>query len=84
MQERGVLPLAAGSERLAAEPAALIDLVSPGEPTEYWIGFGNFRAITRYNRSSFYAMSVFLLSEALRDAWNTAASAAAQEAPVSR
>jgi membrane-bound lytic murein transglycosylase B len=46
-------------------PAALIDLVSPGFPTEYWWGFENFYAITRYNRSSFYAMSVAQLSAAI-------------------
>ena len=33
-----------------------------------WIGFDNFYVITRYNRSSFYAMSVFQLAEALRAA----------------
>ncbi|MBS1229611.1 MAG: lytic murein transglycosylase [Proteobacteria bacterium] len=48
--------------------AALIDLVSPDQPTEYWVGFDNFYVITRYNRSSFYAMSVFQLAEALREA----------------
>ncbi|SBT04377.1 Membrane-bound lytic murein transglycosylase B [Candidatus Propionivibrio aalborgensis] len=47
-------------------PAALIDLVSPYQATEYWIGFENFYVITRYNRSSFYAMSVFQLAESLR------------------
>ena len=47
-------------------PAALIDLVTPSEATEYWVGFDNFYAITRYNRSSFYAMSVFQLAEALK------------------
>ncbi|TXI75455.1 MAG: lytic murein transglycosylase B [Dokdonella sp.] len=47
--------------------AALIDLVSPGAPTGYWLGFDNFYVITRYNRSSFYAMAVFQLAEALRD-----------------
>ena len=50
----------------ADRPAALIDLVSPGQATEYWAGFDNFFVITRYNRSSFYAMSVFQLAEALR------------------
>lgn len=45
---------------------ALIDLVSPGHETEYWLGFNNFYVITRYNRSSFYAMSVFQLSEEIR------------------
>jgi len=48
--------------------AALIDLVTPGATTEYWLGFDNFYVITRYNRSSFYAMSVFQLAEALRTA----------------
>jgi len=35
---------------------------------EYWLAFGNFDVITRYNNSDFYAMSVFQLAEALRDA----------------
>ncbi|TXG98918.1 MAG: lytic murein transglycosylase B [Rhodocyclaceae bacterium] len=45
---------------------ALIDLVSPGRDTEHWLGFENFYVITRYNRSSFYAMSVFQLAEEIR------------------
>ncbi|MCP5228262.1 MAG: lytic murein transglycosylase B [Candidatus Accumulibacter sp.] len=50
--------------------AALIDLETPGETTEYWLGFDNFYVITRYNRSSFYAMSVFQLAEAIREVRN--------------
>ena len=50
------------------QPAALIDLVTPEQDTEYWVGFDNFYVITRYNRSSFYAMSVFQLAEALHRA----------------
>ena len=46
---------------------ALIDLVSPNKDTEYWLGFENFYVITRYNRSSFYAMSVFQLGEEIRN-----------------
>lgn len=45
---------------------ALVDLVSPGRETEYWLGFENFYVITRYNRSSFYAMAVFQLAEAVK------------------
>jgi len=48
---------------------ALVDLVTPDEATEYWLGYRNFYVITRYNRSSFYAMSVYQLAEALRGAW---------------
>ncbi|MDX9707770.1 MAG: lytic murein transglycosylase B, partial [Azospira sp.] len=48
-------------------PGALIDLVSPEQATEYWVGFQNFYTITRYNRSSFYAMAVFQLAEAIRE-----------------
>jgi membrane-bound lytic murein transglycosylase B len=47
---------------------AVIDLVTPDRPTEYWLGFQNFYTITRYNRSSFYAMSVFHLARTLRQA----------------
>ena len=50
------------------QAVALIDLVTPDQATEYWVGFDNFYVITRYNRSSFYAMSVFQLAEALRAA----------------
>ncbi len=47
-------------------PCALIDLVTPNAATEYWLGYRNFYVITRYNRSSFYAMTVFLLSRELK------------------
>jgi membrane-bound lytic murein transglycosylase B len=48
--------------------SALIDLVTPDAPTEYWLGLQNFYVLTRYNRSSFYAMAVFQLAETLREA----------------
>ncbi|MFZ5504710.1 MAG: lytic murein transglycosylase, partial [Pseudomonadota bacterium] len=51
---------------LIAKPATLVDLVTPDAQTEYWLGFRNFYAITRYNRSYFYAMAVYQLSRELR------------------
>lgn len=51
----------------AAAAATLVDLETPGAPTEFWLGYRNFYVITRYNRSSFYAMAVFELAEALRN-----------------
>lgn len=50
--------------------AALIELETPGKPLEYWLGYQNFYVITRYNRSSFYAMAVFQLASALRDQYD--------------
>jgi membrane-bound lytic murein transglycosylase B len=46
----------------------LIDLQNGAEPTEYWVGNDNFYAITKYNRSYFYAMSVVDLGRAVRAA----------------
>lgn len=43
----------------------LVDLQNGGEPTEYWLGATNFFAITQYNRSFFYAMSVIDLGRAV-------------------
>ena len=45
----------------------LIDFTVP-DGKEFWLAFGNFRVITRYNNSDFYAMSVYQLAEALRKA----------------
>jgi len=49
-------------------PAALIDLATPDDLTEYRLGYRNFYVITRYNRSSFYASAVIDLAEALKTA----------------
>jgi membrane-bound lytic murein transglycosylase B len=53
-------------EELRALPAAVIDLVTPNAATEYRLGFRNFYAITRYNRSTFYASAVMDLAQALK------------------
>jgi membrane-bound lytic murein transglycosylase B len=67
MKEAGVTPL--------VEPPAdmlfgLVDLQNGADPSEYWLGAENFFAITQYNRSFFYAMSVVDLSRAVRAARN--------------
>nr|WP_017876951.1 MULTISPECIES: lytic murein transglycosylase B [unclassified Janthinobacterium] len=44
----------------------LVDLQNGSEATEYWLGSANFFAITQYNRSYFYAMSVLDLGRAVQ------------------
>lgn len=44
----------------------LVDLQNGADPTEYWVANDNFFAITKYNRSYFYAMSVIELGRAVR------------------
>ena len=50
---------------LPPQPATLIALTTPGMTAEYWLGYRNFYAITRYNQSSFYSMSVFQLAQSI-------------------
>jgi membrane-bound lytic murein transglycosylase B len=47
-------------------PYGLVDLQNGADPTEYWVANNNFFAITNYNRSYFYAMSVIELGRAVR------------------
>ncbi len=46
----------------------LVDLQNGAEPTEYWVANTNFFAITKYNRSYFYAMSVVELGRTVKQA----------------
>lgn len=48
----------------ADQSATVVNLVGDAGP-EYWFGFRNFYAITRYNISKHYAMAVYQLSEAI-------------------
>lgn len=65
LKAAGVMPV---SEPPAEMQFGLVDLQNGGEPTEYWLGARNFYAITKYNRSFFYAMSVIDLGRAVNAA----------------
>jgi membrane-bound lytic murein transglycosylase B len=49
------------------QTARLVDLTDH-DAKEFWLVFKNFDVITQYNNSDFYAMSVFQLAQALREA----------------
>ncbi|KAA6187498.1 lytic murein transglycosylase B [Thiohalocapsa marina] len=80
LAEAGVQPLAidagagtdtgndadAGAAFAPDRRATLIEL--DGDGPEYWLGFDNFYAITRYNHSNLYAMAVLQLSRAIAQA----------------
>ena len=63
LRANGVTPAA---DTPAELQYGLVDLQNGFDPTEYWLGTANFFAITRYNRSFFYAMSVADLGHAVR------------------
>jgi len=49
-------------------PLALIELLNGDDPPSYVAGTENFYAITRYNWSSYYAMAVIELGQAVSQA----------------
>lgn len=63
---RAGIQLRAAAPPAHGTPVVLIELVSPGRPSDYRVGLRNFYVLTRYNRSSFYATAVADLAEALR------------------
>jgi membrane-bound lytic murein transglycosylase B len=65
LREAGLRPRRGIASEMPDAPATFVDLVTPEAPTEYWLGYENFYVITRYNRSSFYAMTVYQSAEAL-------------------
>ena len=65
--ERTIAEFAAGgvTPRVALDPEALATAMKfeIKDGYEYWLGLQNFYAITRYNHSAMYAMSVYQLSQ---------------------
>lgn len=61
----GVEPLRV-PEHLMAAPAALVELETPGRPSELRLGLQNFYVLTRYNRSALYAAAVTDLAKELK------------------
>lgn len=57
-----------GESTLADEEIAQLIMLSLPQGKEYWLALDNFRALLKYNQSTFYAMAVYQLSEALRRA----------------
>jgi membrane-bound lytic murein transglycosylase B len=47
-------------------PAAAYSFEAAGGGSEYWIGYHNFYVVTRYNRSTKYALAAHQLSQAIR------------------
>jgi membrane-bound lytic murein transglycosylase B len=51
----------------ATDSADVFSFESSANETEYWVGFNNFYVITRYNRSTKYALAVLQLADAIRN-----------------
>ncbi|MBP3984242.1 lytic murein transglycosylase B [Pseudoxanthomonas helianthi] len=58
---RGYRPLQPVAAGLTATPVTL----QASDGKQYWFGFRNYYAITRYNNSKMYAMAVYQLSQAI-------------------
>lgn len=56
-------------------PAAAYSFEAEGGGVEYWVGYHNFFVVTRYNRSTKYALAAHQLSEAIRNRYKGALAA---------
>ena len=64
-KNRGIFP----TDSLADSEKALLFKLDQINDTEYWLGLNNFYVITRYNKSTLYAMAVIKLSEHIKAAY---------------
>lgn len=83
LQQRGVK---FASSKLPEGLCSVVELPIPGKPSKFVAGFSNFEAVTRYNRSTFYASAVLDLADAIRVARTRqmTARASAGDVPASR
>ena len=63
-------------------PAAAFALEAQGGGSEFWIGYHNFRVITRYNRSPKYALAAHQLGQAIRSSYVATATPTARQGAV--
>jgi membrane-bound lytic murein transglycosylase B len=63
-------------------PAAAFALEASASSSEFWIGYHNFRVITRYNRSPKYALAAHQLGQAIRSSYAAIASPNARDIEV--
>lgn len=61
LAQRGYRPL----EPVAPDATATVVSLEGSAGKQYWLGFQNYYAITRYNNSKMYAMAVYQLSQAI-------------------
>jgi membrane-bound lytic murein transglycosylase B len=57
------------TEQRSDAPAAVFSFEAEGGGSEYWVGYHNFRVITRYNRSQKYALAAYQLGAAVHAAY---------------
>lgn len=72
LADYGIRPV--GAFRGGGEPVRLLRL-SANDGDQYWLGYQNFYAITRYNHSTHYAMAVHQLARAVKDRYLNGADA---------
>lgn len=76
LRQRGVK---FSTSKLPEGMCSVVELPTPGKASKYVAGFSNFEAVTRYNRSTFYATAVLELAEAIRGARTRQLSARAEQ-----